>query len=108
MDAMAVPITPGKLAAWEGWIAEMSGPRKAELDDMNERYGLSLHAAWLQPTPDGNHLVVVVFDGPGSAEFMQKVAKSDHEFDAWFRSNVEDVHPMDFSGPLPPPPERRV
>lgn len=108
MDAMAVPIKPGKLETWEAWIAECKGPRKAELDDMNQRYGLTTHAAWLQQTPDGNNLVVVVFDGPGSAEFMGKLATSDNEFDAWFRSKVEDAHPMDFSAPPPPAPQRRL
>lgn len=108
MDAMAVPITPGKLDAWEAWMTDVGGPRKAEFDDMNQRYGLTTHAAWLQPTPDGNHLVVVVTDGPGSAEFLGKLATSDHEFDSWFRSKIEDVHPMDFSAPPPPAPQRRL
>src|SRR3989304_9344119 len=108
MEAMAVPIKPGKLDAWEAWAAEMSGPRKSDFDDLNRRHGLTTHAAWLQQTPDGNNLVVVVFDGPGAAEFMGKLAGSDHEFDAWFRSIIEDVHPMDFSAPPPPAPERRL
>ena len=107
MEAMAVPIKPGKLDAWDAWMNDLKGPRKAEFEDMNSRHGLTTHAAWLQSTPDGNQMVVVVFDGPGAGTFMQNVATSDNEFDAWFRSNVEDVHPMDFSAP-PPAPERRL
>jgi hypothetical protein len=108
MDAMAVPIKPGKVEAWESWCAELTGPRKAEFDDLNQRYGLTTHASWHQANPDGSDLAVVVFDGPGASEFMGKMAHSDNEFDAWFRSSIEDVHPMDFSAPPPPAPVRRL
>lgn len=106
MDAFAVPIKPGKSEVWKTWIGELTGSRKAELEEMNERYGLTTHAAWLQSNPDGSELAVVVVDGPGASEFLGKLAGSDHEFDTWFRSNVEDIHPMDFSAPPPPAPQR--
>src|SRR4029453_4526264 len=48
VEAFAVPIKPGKEETWKSWAAEISGARKAEFDDMNERMGLSTHAAWLQ------------------------------------------------------------
>ena len=108
MEAMAAPIKPGKVDAWEAWMAELNGPRKAEFDDMNQRHGLTTHAVWLQANPDGSHLVVVVFDGPGASTFVHDVAGSDHEFDGWFRSNIENVHPMDLSAPPPPAPQRRL
>ena len=108
MEAMAVPLKPGKADAWKAWTDELKGPRKADFEDMNARNGVTTHAAWLQEAPDGTQLVVVVLDGPGAATFMQNLATSDHEFDVWFRSGVEDVHPMDFSGLLPPAPERRL
>lgn len=106
MEAMAVPILPGKLEAWKSWCAELVGPRKAEFQEMNERYGLTTHAAWHQAGSDGNDLAVVVIDGPGASSFMGELARSDHAFDAWFRSSIEGVHPMDFSGPPPPAPTR--
>jgi hypothetical protein len=87
-------------------VAETNGARKAEFDEMNERMGLTTHAAWLQQNPDGSRLAVVVLDGPGASEFLGKLATSDHEFDTWFRTNVEDIHPMDFSAPPPPAPVR--
>jgi hypothetical protein len=108
MEAMAVPLKPGKTDAWSAWTDELKGPRKTDFEDMNSRHGLTTHATWLQQAPDGSQMVIVVLDGPGAATFMQKLATSDHEFDAWFRSNVEDVHPMDFSAPPPPAPERRL
>lgn len=108
MAAMAAPIAPGKLDAWEAWIAELKGPRKAEFDDMNQRMGLTGHRVWLQQTPDGHHLAIIVHDGPGADAFMGKVMTSDHEFDAWFRGNVAEVHGMDLSAPPPPPAEQRL
>ncbi len=106
MEAFAVPIKPGKGETWKSWIGEITGPRKAELDDMNERFGLTTHAAWLQEGPDGSQLAVVVLDGAGASAFLGTLAGSDHEFDVWFRSKVEDIHPMDFSAPPPDAPVR--
>jgi hypothetical protein len=108
MGAFAAPILPGKMDAWEAWMAELTGPRRAAFDDMNERMALTGHRAWLQATPDGHHMVVVVIDGPGGDAFMGKLAASDNEFDAWFRGKVTEVHGIDFSGPLPPAPEQRL
>lgn len=106
MEAFAVPILPDKVDAWKAWAGETIGDRKADFDALNERHGLTTHAAWLQVNPDGSQLAVVVLDGPGASTFLQNLATSDDEFDMWFRSHIEDVHPMDLSGPLPPPNQR--
>jgi hypothetical protein len=106
VEAFAAPIKPGKEESWKSWAAEMNGARKAGLDDMNERMGLTLHAAWLQQNPDGSQLAVVVLDGPGASGFFGTLAASDHEFDTWFRTSITDIHPMDFSAPPPPAPVR--
>ncbi len=52
MPATAVPLAAEKLGAWERWVEELKGPRKAGFDDMNARLGLTEHRAYLQPTPD--------------------------------------------------------
>jgi hypothetical protein len=51
----------------------------------------------LQPTRDGNYLVLVAQEGPGSESFGESIASSDDEFDRWFMENVIDLH-----GPMPP------
>lgn len=105
MGAIAAPIVPGKVDAWKAWRDELNGPRKAELEDCNARFGLTRHRAWLQQNPDGSHLVIAVVDGPGGDSFMEALAASDHPFDAWFKGKAAEIHGIDFSGPMPPPPE---
>ena len=92
---MAAPLPAEKLDDWEAWVGEITGPRKAEFDDMNARHGVTGHRAHLQPTPDGDYLVLVTADGPGSDGFTASVAFSDNEFDHWFVKTVADVHGMD-------------
>jgi hypothetical protein len=79
MPAFAVPLAAQKLGAWESWVEELKGPRKAEFDDMNARLGLTEHEAYLQPTPDGNYLVIVIQAGPGGDSFTDKLLSSDHD-----------------------------
>jgi hypothetical protein len=101
MATFAVTLAADKLGDWENWVAELNGPRRPSFDDMNSRLGLTEHQAFLQPTPDGNFLVLVVQDGPGSESFGTSIAESDDEFDRWFMKNVIDLH-----GPMPPEPTR--
>jgi hypothetical protein len=108
MPALAAPLAADKLDDWEAWAADLTGPRRAELEDMNSRLGLEEHRAYLQPMPDGNFLVLVVAEGPGADSFLESVAASDHEFDRWFAGSIADLHGMDPSGETPPMAERRI
>ncbi len=108
MPAMAAPLAADKLDTWEGWVAELNGPRKDAFDDMNARHGVTDHRAYLQPLPDGNFLVLAMHEGPGSDTFLPSLASSDHEFDRWFMASVAEIHAMDPSGPMPPMAERKL
>ena len=106
MGAIAVPILPGKLDTWKKWIGEMNGARSDEFADLNSRYELTRHRAYLQQNPDGEYLVIAVHDGPGSDAFLAKIAESDHPSDVWFKDMVQEIHGFDVSAPPPgPPPE---
>jgi hypothetical protein len=98
MLAMAVPLITNKVEAWKAWIRECMGPRREEFDEFNERMGLTIHRVWLEQSPQGP-LVVVVLDGPGAKDFMQKIAKSKESFDRWFREHISEYHGIDFSKP---------
>jgi hypothetical protein len=108
MPAIAAPLSADKLDAWEAWIAELNGPQKAAFDDLNTRHGLTEHRAYLQPTPDGNFLVLAVHEGAGSDSFIANVASSDNEFDQWFMAALADLHGIDPSGPMPPGASRKL
>lgn len=108
MGAMAAPLPAANLAAWQSWADELTGSRKSDFDDMNKRHGVTDHRAYLQLSPDGNHVVIVLTDGPGADSFMANAAASDHEFDKWFLAKVGEVHGFDLSGPMPPAAERRI
>lgn len=106
--AMAVPLAADKLDAWEAWAAELTGPKRAQFEDMNGRAGLEEHRAYLQPMPDGDYLVLVIAEGPGAEDFLDTVARSDHEFDQEFIGAVADLHGMDPGGDRPPMADRRI
>ena len=75
---------------------------------MNLRHGLTEHRAYLQPTSDGNFLVLAIHQGPGSESFIANVASSDDEFDQWFIKALADIHGIDASGPMPPLAARKL
>ncbi len=102
MAFVVAPILEGKVDTWKAWIADLKGARSADLKDMNQRMGLTRHAAWLAETPMGA-MVAVLQEGPGSDSFMQKLGQSTHEFDQWFAGNIKEIHGMDVSQPPPGP-----
>lgn len=108
MGAFAAPLSASNLAAWEAWTEELNGARKSEFDDMNSRHDITDHRAYLQPTPDGNYLVVVVVEGDGADNMMPNIGQSDHDFDKWFMGNIVELHQLDMSAGPPPAPERRL
>lgn len=102
MGLVVAPIKEGKLEAWKSWNAEITGARKVEWDDFNKRYGLDRHDVWHAETPAGS-VAVVLHEGSGADDFMQKLAQSDNSFDVWVKDSIQDFHGMDLSGPPPGP-----
>ncbi len=98
MNAIAIPVLETKVGQWKAWIQECLGPRREEFDDFNERMGLTLHRAWLMQSRQGPQ-VIVLFDGPGADNFLQKMATSQAPFDRWFRERVSAIHDIDLSTP---------
>lgn len=102
MPAMAAPILPDKMDTWLAWSQELAD-RADEFTDHNRRMGLTHHRAWLQRNPDGSAMAVVMHEGPGAETYLEKVAASDHAFDAWFRDKVSEIHGMHIApGEVPP------
>ncbi len=108
MLAFAAPLVPGKDDDFKTFAGDLHASRAADFAALNERHGLTMHQAWLQPNPDGSKLVVVVLDGDGAKGFFAAIAKSDDPDDQWFRDVISNVHGFDLSQPPPPPNERVV
>ncbi len=102
MGVVLAPILEGKLEAWKQFAKETQGPRREELRDLNRRYGLTRHAAWLAETPSGP-MVIALHEGPGGDEFMEKLASSQHAVDVWFKEKVKELHGFDVTQPPPGP-----
>jgi len=102
MGIIVAPILEGKLEAWKAWAAELTGPRRAELDSYNQRYGLTRHDVWIAETPMGP-AAVVLHEGPGADDVMAKLGSSTNSFDLWFADKVKEIHGLDLSAPPPGP-----
>ena len=102
MGVILAPILDGKVDTWKAWVGELEGSRKEAFADLNRRYDLTRHDAWLAQTPGGPAVIVLV-EGPGEAEFMPKLAASQNGFDVWFANQILDIHGMDISQPPPGP-----
>ena len=108
MGVILAPIKADKLNAWQGFMEELSGPRKAEFVDFNKRHNLTKHEAWLCETPAGA-VVCAIHEGPGAAPILANVAQSTNAFDKWFASKILEIHGMDVSKPPPGKmPERKL
>ncbi len=102
MGLILAPILEGKVEAWKQWTAELDGPRKAEFENLNKRYGLTRHAAWLTETPAGP-VVIALHEGPGADGFMAKIGPSTHAADLYFKEKLKELHGMDVTQPPPGP-----
>ena len=98
MGVIVIPLVKDKLDSWKQWGKELTSTRSNDLKELNKRYGLKRHAAWLTETPNGP-AAVVLHEGPGAETFLQKLATSTNEFDVWFRGKVQEFHNMDLKHP---------
>ena len=103
MPLIIAPILEGKVEAWKGWAASLQNGELAEdFKDLNQRYGLTRHDAWLVTTPNGM-MVGVLQEGPGAETLIPKLASSSHPVDEEFKKRVEEYNGFDVSAPPPGP-----
>ena len=103
MPLVIAPIMEGKVEAWKGWAASLQNGELAEdFKDLNQRYGLTRHDAWLVTTPNGM-MVAVLQEGPGAETFIPKLASSSHPVDEEFKKRVEEYNAFDVATPPPGP-----
>ena len=99
MATLAFPLVAGKVDEWKEFVVELKGDRRDGFADMNRRYGLEKHYAWLEKAPGGEWIVLVELAGPGSGAFFEKLSGSNEPFDLWFKEQIGVAHGLDFSRP---------
>jgi hypothetical protein len=91
--AYAIPIEPGKTAAWRRWADELNGPRQDEFAASRERVGVR-ERTFLQQSPQGDLVIVTVEGDDPAAAFAKLMAGSD-PFSTWFLERVKEFHGID-------------
>lgn len=102
------PILPGKLDAWNRFVAALTGERHDAYRAAIRDSGLERLRVWHNAGPDGSNVACVLFEGPAPERFLGAVASGSDEFSAWFRACLGEAHGLDLSVPPPPPPALRI
>jgi len=93
---IAVPIAPGKTAAWQSALEELLGPRYAEYESSRKRFGLTSQTTFLQKTPMGD-FALIHLTGPDVHASFHAMSSSPATWDVKWRELTLDLHGMDFA-----------
>jgi len=102
--AFVAPILPGKREQWDGFLAQLNGPRSGEFKASRQRHGIH-ERTFLQETPMGD-VVVVTLEGDNPLEAFGAIANSDDDFTRWFVQQVQEIHGFDLRQPPENPPHQ--
>ena len=94
--AIAVPIAPGKTAAWRSALDQLLGPRYAEYESSRQRFGLTSQTTFLQKTPMGD-FALIHLTGPDVHASFHAMSSSREPWDVKWRELTLDLHGMDFA-----------
>jgi hypothetical protein len=101
LQALAYPISPGRMDDWRRFMAELNGPRRADYEAWTQQFG----ARWrvfLQQTPQAD-LVLVTAEGADPARAFQQTGAGNDAFTEWFVQQVRDINGIDLREPPPGP-----
>jgi hypothetical protein len=93
---IAIPIAPGKTAAWQAALDELLGPRYAEYESSRKRYGLTSQTTFLQRTPMGDFALIHMTGADVRASF-HAMSTSQDPWDVKWRAMTQDLHGLDFA-----------
>jgi hypothetical protein len=94
--AFAIPIKPGKSEASRQFGYElMGGSRTQEFDDLQRRLGAIRDYYFLQPSPEGDLLIVF---GEGEwTPLSQVLDPEQNPFDRWFIEQFQEIYGVDLT-----------
>ena len=101
--AFALPLLPGKTETdREALVSITNGERRADHEASRKAAGITRESAWLQSTPNGD-IVVVVIEADDLQSAFGALATSQEPFDQWFRDHTQEVHGIDLTAGFAPP-----
>lgn len=104
---ITVPVLPGKRAVLEELMKVCSGPRQAELADLQKRQGVTKESIFLESGPGGDRCIVYQ-EAKDPMAAMQTLVSSKHPFDVWLKEKLKEVTGIDFSNPPAGEPPREI
>ena len=98
----ALPIAAGKANAARAFLQQLEGERKSHYAASEQRLGITKEVWALQQSPMGD-LFVVFFQSNDIGGAVSQFVGSQHEFDQWFKREVQDITGVDLNVPPPGP-----
>lgn len=83
-------LPDGKLEAARAFAAELDGPRRPQLEELERRCGVERELWTIQEMPEGGHAILVFFDGDIDKAFTE-LATAEDDFTTWYRAQVLDI-----------------
>lgn len=101
--AFMAPLLPGKTEVDRAaMISCWRGERREAFERTRRRAGVTREAVFIQPTPNGD-IVVVYVEADNIKAAFKAIAASDDPFDQWFRDHTREVHGINLEDGFPPP-----
>ena len=79
--------------------------RSEEFSESRRRIGVTRERGWLQRTPDGGQLFLLMLEGDDPVEANRRFAESREPFDVWFKERAGAIFGIDVNQPIPVQPE---
>jgi hypothetical protein len=105
--AFVIPVLPGMAERDRQFAAELAGARNAEYEASRARLGIAREQAWQQETPQGT-VTIVYLEAADIQRALAGLGTSQDPFDQWWREQVQAIHGIDPSQPLPSPPNQPI
>lgn len=100
------PLLPGKELDFHRFCEELAGPRAEQARDFFGRFGVVRETWMLQHTASGSQIAVCSQVEQRLLERAADYGASQHEFDQWFKRQIESLSGIDVNqAPLGPPTE---
>jgi len=103
----ALPVISGKTEDARAFFKELEGSRKAEFAKSEERIGIPKESWYLQKTPMAD-LLIGYMESPDFGRALDLFARSQDEFDVWFKRRLAELTGADLNSPPPGPMSEQV